>query len=153
MRMKRENDILTSAHQTAWARIVRASTRILEEVELALKTAGFPPLSWYDLLLELKRAYPDGLRPFQLEKKMLLPQYNVSRLIDRVEKAGYVERLSFEEDGRGQIVKITVAGKNLQKKMWPVYKAVLEREIARHINEQEAETLSALLASLARRAD
>lgn len=140
---------LTEAHVLAWARVVRVSERVLQAVEDALKGAGLPPLSWYDLLLELRRAEPGGLRPYQLQSAMLVPQYNMSRLIDRVAKAGYVERVSCDADGRGQIIRITPEGKALQRKMWPVYRAVLEREVASNLAEADAERLARLLQPLA----
>ncbi len=48
-----------------------------DAVEQDLKKAGFPPLAWYDALLELSRAQ-HPLRPVELEKQMLLPQYSTS---------------------------------------------------------------------------
>ena len=87
----------------AWARLTRAQRMILASIEQALKSAGLPPLVWYDVLLELERAGDRGLRPFELEREMLLAQYNLSRLIERIEKAGYAERRACEGDGRGQI--------------------------------------------------
>ena len=41
---------------------------------------------------------------------MLLAQYNLSRLIDRIEEAGYAERRARADDGRGQVIVITAAG-------------------------------------------
>jgi hypothetical protein len=54
---------MTEAHVSASARVVRVSVRVLQAVEEELKTAALPPLSWYDLVLELLRAEPGGLRP------------------------------------------------------------------------------------------
>jgi DNA-binding MarR family transcriptional regulator len=73
----------------------------------------------------------------------------MSRLIDRVAKAGYVERVSCDADGRGQIIRITPEGKALQRKIWPVYRAVLEREVASNLAEADAERLARLLQPLA----
>jgi DNA-binding MarR family transcriptional regulator len=141
--------LLTDDHVTAWARLLRGSQHILHEIEDALKTAGLPPLSWYDLLLEVKRSGPEGLRPFELQNAMLIPQYNLSRMIDRVAKAGYVERVRCETDGRGQIIRITAEGKALQKRMWPVYRRILDRMIAAHLSADEADQLARLLQKLA----
>ena len=143
--MSEKRTPLTEAHVSAWARVVRVSERILQAVEEELKTASLPPLSWYDLLLELRRAEPDGLRPYQLQTAMLIPQYNMSRLIDRIAKAGYAERRSCDADGRGQIIRITPDGKTLQRKMWPIYRGVLEREFATKLAEGDAERLAKLL--------
>ena len=40
----------------AWIRLMRIQSRVLDAVEQELKKAGFPPLAWYDALLELSRA-------------------------------------------------------------------------------------------------
>ncbi len=143
--MTEDNSPLTEAHTTAWARLVRESQRVMQRVEVALKEAGLPPLFWYDLLLELKRAEPQGLRPYELQSAMLIPQYNISRLIDRVTKAGHAARFRCDDDGRGQIIRITTSGKALQKRMWPVYRGVLEREFASKLDEGKAKRLAELL--------
>jgi DNA-binding MarR family transcriptional regulator len=134
--------------ERAWARLIKAQRTALGSVEGALKAAGLPPLAWYDALLELERAGAAGLRPFELEREMLLEQYNLSRLIDRMEKAGYVERQACAEDGRGQVVAITPAGKAMRRRMWPVYAATIQDAFGRHLTEQQAKRLDALLGAL-----
>jgi DNA-binding MarR family transcriptional regulator len=138
----------SEAASQAWARLVRVSGALLDAVEAELKAAGFPPLPWYDALLELGRA-PDGrLRPFELERQMLLPQYSTSRLIDRLEKAGFVERLGCPEDRRGQHVAITAAGRALRERMWPAYAAAIHRHMGSKIGCDEAQKLAELLGRL-----
>jgi DNA-binding MarR family transcriptional regulator len=134
--------------ERAWARLMKAQRTALGSVEHDLKAAGMPPLAWYDVLLELERAGTPGLRPFELERAMLLEQYNLSRLLDRMEKAGYVERQACAEDGRGQIVAITPAGKAVRRRMWPVYAAAIQDALGRHLTEQQAKSLDALLGAL-----
>src|ERR1044072_7923249 len=72
----------------AWIRLMRVQSRVLDAVEQDLKKAGFPPLAWYDALLELSRAPSGEMRPVELEKQMLIPQYSTSRLIDRLGGGG-----------------------------------------------------------------
>jgi DNA-binding MarR family transcriptional regulator len=129
----------------AWTRLVRSSRIVLGAVEAELKAAGFPPLGWYDALLELSRDQVDGLRPFVLEERLLLAQYNLSRVLDRLEEAGYVERLPHPEDRRGQIVRITTAGRDLVKRMWPAYRAAIARHVGAKLDEDEARDLASLL--------
>ena len=81
------------------------------------RQGSFPPLVWYDVLFELSQSPEQGLRPFEIEREKLLPQYGLSRLLDRIEKAGYIARDRCEDDGRGQVVFITSAGKALMKRM------------------------------------
>ena len=132
----------------AWARLLKASAKLLAEVERDLKQAGLPPLAWYDALLELHRARPEGLRPGDLEKEMLLPQYNVSRLVDRLEASGYVVRRPHPHDGRGQVLQITEAGTSLIKRMWKVYGGTIARNFASKLNAGDARRLAALLQRL-----
>ena len=132
----------------AWARLMKAQQLALALIEQSLKAAGLPPLGWYDVLLEVERAGEDGLRPFELERAILLAQYNLSRLVDRIERAGYVECRACEEDGRGQLITITNAGKAIRRKMWPVYERAVEAAIGQHLSVKEGETLDGLLGLL-----
>ena len=132
----------------AWTRLVKAARVVLGAVEAELKAAGFPPLGWYDVLLELSREKVDGLRPFVLEERLLLAQYNLSRVLDRLAEAGYVERLPHPEDRRGQIVRITPAGRDLMKRMWPIYRTAIARHVGARLAAGEAEELAALLERL-----
>jgi DNA-binding MarR family transcriptional regulator len=133
----------------AWARLVRVHQELLTAVEQELKQAGFPPLAWYDALLELARAPNGELRPLELEKQMLLPQYSTSRLVDRLTAAGLVERRECPVDGRGQMVVITLAGRNLQKRMWDAYASAIERHVGTKLSNKEAAGLCDLLGKLA----
>jgi DNA-binding MarR family transcriptional regulator len=132
----------------AWVRLERAHRAAQSAVEARLRKAGLPPLAWYDALLELERADPAGLRPFELQKAMLFAQYNLSRLIDRLEAAGHVLRSASEEDGRGQVLTVTRSGRALRRRMWPVYAAAIEAAVGRHLSETDATTLGELLGRL-----
>jgi DNA-binding MarR family transcriptional regulator len=131
-----------------WARLMKAQQRVLAAIEGDLKAAGLPPLAWYDVLLELERAGEGGLRPFELQRAMLLEQYNLSRLIDRIEQAGYVERRACAEDGRGQQIAITDRGKAMRRKMWPVYSRAIQSAVGEHLSGAQAEALDVLLGRL-----
>jgi DNA-binding MarR family transcriptional regulator len=132
----------------AWARLMKAQHRALGSVEGGLKAAGLPPLAWYDVLLETERAGKDGLRPFELERAMLLAQYNLSRLVDRIEAAGYVERRPCVDDGRGHLIAITDAGRTIRRRMWPVYARAIEAAVGQRLSGKQAATLGELLGHL-----
>jgi DNA-binding MarR family transcriptional regulator len=132
----------------AWARLIRARDGLVAAVERDLKAAGLPPLAWYDVLLELSRA-PDGrLRPSEIEKETLLAQYNLSRLLDRLEKEGLIRREPCEEDARGRWVVITEKGKTAQARTWKVYSRAIQQHLGEKLDEKGALTLSALLGRL-----
>src|SRR5579871_146432 len=129
----------------AWIRLMRVQSRVLDAVEQDLKKAGFPPLAWYDALLELSRAPTGELRPVELERQMLIPQYSASRLIDRLVDEGLAVRRECKMDKRGQFVEITEAGRELQKRMWSAYSAAIENHVGSKLSDADAVKLSALL--------
>ena len=132
----------------AWARLLGAQRLALQLVERALGKARLPPLAWYDVLLELEQAGKLGLRPFELQETMLLAQYNLSRLLDRLEKSCYVERRECEQDGRGQVVVITEAGRAMRRQMWPVYAAAIKAAFADHLSARAVAALDSTLGTL-----
>jgi DNA-binding MarR family transcriptional regulator len=134
---------------SAWTRLIRAQQQTMNAVEGELKQAGLPPLSWYDALLELSRAEGGRLRPSDLQERLLLAQSNVSRLIDRLETAGFAERCPCPGDARGQLVAITGDGERLRRQMWPVYRAAIQRHVADRLGaEERATALAELLGML-----
>jgi DNA-binding MarR family transcriptional regulator len=136
----------------AWVTLVLASNAIIAAVAADGKAAGFPPLEWYDVLWDLER-HGGAVRPFEMEGRLLLAQYNLSRLIDRMVKAGFIEKYPCERDGRGLVLGITEAGKALRKRMWPVYRAAIQRHVGTHLDEKQARMLSKLLMGMIPRRD
>ncbi len=135
----------------AWARLIRAGQTVFSAVEADLRHQGFPTLAWYDVLLELDRAGEQGLRPFELQKEILLAQYNLSRLVDRLTRAGHVKRAAVAEDGRGQRLFITESGRELRRAMWPAYAASVRRRFGAALSDAEATLLAGLLGRLTER--
>lgn len=132
----------------AWARLLRVSRQFLEKTEEALKKEGLPALAWYDALHEIAEAGEAGLRPFQLVDRMLLAQYNVSRMLARLADEGLIERLGVEADGRGQSVRITKNGLEMRRKMWAVYGRTIAELADRKLSARELQELEQLLGKL-----
>ena len=146
--MQTDSGSLSDDAVTAWARLVRVSQAVLTRVEADLKAAGVPPLAWYDALLELDRVKPDGLRPYQLQERMLLAQYNLSRLTDRLKSAGFIVREDCVDDGRGQVLHITEDGRQLLKSMWPIYRRAIATHFGTKLDGLETVKLAQILAHL-----
>lgn len=134
----------------AWIELARAHRRGHQMVEARLKSAGLAPLAWYDALWELEKAGKSGLRPFELERALLFEQYNLSRLVDRLSKAGLVVRAACPDDGRGQVLTISDRGRATRAAMWRVYGSAIEEAIGKQLDRTESETLTTLLTRLGR---
>ncbi len=123
---------------------MRASERTLAIVGDALKEANLPELSWYDALLEIEKAGANGIRPYELRDRLLMPQYGTSRLLTKIEQAGFTKRIPCAKDGRGHAVQITHTGKEMRAKMWPVYAQCLKLMIEQTMTPAQADQLGAL---------
>jgi DNA-binding MarR family transcriptional regulator len=94
---------------------------MLRRISRDLEEADLPPLPWYDVLAALRDA-PDGqLRQVEIAERVLLSHSGLSRLIDRIEKDGLVERRVCESDRRAFFVALTDEGRAMLERMWPVY--------------------------------
>jgi DNA-binding MarR family transcriptional regulator len=132
----------------AWIRLMRARETLLGAIERDLKAADCLPLAWYDVLLELGRAEHGRLRPFEIEKETLLAQYNLSRLLDRLEREGLVTREPCDDDGRGQWAVITEKGRAAQARTWKVYARSIQRHVGDRLDDKAAAVLADLLGRL-----
>ncbi|RWB60466.1 MarR family winged helix-turn-helix transcriptional regulator [Mesorhizobium sp.] len=131
-----------------WGRLLRVSRQLVKKTEDILKAGGLPPLAWYDVLHELAEAGEGGLRPFELIDRVLLAQYNVSRLLARLEVDGLVEKLPVSDDGRGQTVRITPSGREMRRRIWAVYGAAIADLMGDKLSAKELEVLASLLGRL-----
>lgn len=118
----------------AWIQLHRSHRFLLDNVEVALKKSGLPPLDWYDILLELHRDKSTGLRQYEIGEKVLLNKHNLSRMIDRLVKKRLVSRHACAEDGRGNRIIITDQGEKLLKQVWPVYCRSLQECFGNRLN-------------------
>jgi DNA-binding MarR family transcriptional regulator len=129
----------------AWAVLLAAHATLIEKIELALSQAKLPPLAWYDVLWELEKAEGGKLRMHELARRIVLSRSNLTRLADRLEKAGLVAREDTPNDRRGYHLVITRSGLATRKKMWPVYRAEIERLFSSHVTLEEAHAIGEAL--------
>ena len=134
----------------AWINLVRAEQIVLSRVEDDLKKAGFPSLEWYDVLHELDSSPQGTLSQGCVQGRIMLEQYNLCRLIDRLEREDLVRRQPSPEDGRSNLLVITVKGRDLRRRMWPVYSEAIETHLGSHLAQGEADRLAGLLGKLQR---
>ena len=138
----------SAAAVEAWASLVRTERGLRDKVEEALKSARLPPLDWYHVLHEIDRAPKGMMRQTGVQDRTQLAQYNVCRLVDRLEGEGLVERRQCQLDGRNNVLLITTKGKALRHKMWPIYAAAIEEHVGARLSQAEAEQLARLLGKL-----
>lgn len=135
---------ISKSAERAWVALLRVGPALLGRVEAELARAGFPPLDWYDVLWELERT-GGPLRQRDLGERLLVARYNLSRLLDRLQADGLIAREDCPSDARGQMLRLTRAGKALRARMWPAYAAAIRTTVEEKLSSSKAETLAGLL--------
>lgn len=135
----------------AWVALVRAHKQLLDAIEDNLKTEQLPKLAWYDVLWEIEKTGSAGIRPYELLERLLLPQYGMSRLLERMAKEGLITRTEVETDGRGQVIHLTAKGREIRAEMWSPYAAVLTTDLEDRLSGVEQKELARLLNKLTTR--
>jgi DNA-binding MarR family transcriptional regulator len=148
--MEAINAKLRPAVVEAWASLVRIERALLDKVEEDLKRARLPPLDWYHALNAIARSPKGMLRQTSVQDRTQLAQYNVCRLVNRLERDGLVQRRQCQLDARNNVLRITLKGRALARAMWPIYAAAIEAHFGAHLSEVEAGRLARLLGKLMR---
>ncbi len=136
---------LDAGKEAAWRALLGAHARALERIERRLLEAGLPPLGWYDVLLELSGAPNGRLRMHELARAVVLSRSGLTRLVDRLEKAGLLRREPDPTDKRGSFAAVTDEGRATLRRMWPVYAEGIAKHFAVHVSDEEARTLAEAL--------
>jgi DNA-binding MarR family transcriptional regulator len=109
-----------------WRELEQAHARVREALERALEREHQLSLSEYEVLRGLAEAdAPKGRRIQELADEVHLSQSALSRLVQRLEGAGYVTRAICDHDRRGIFACVTDAGRKAQKEADPTHRAVL----------------------------
>lgn len=137
-----------SAHEAAFQAMRSAYLLISERFEKELADAGLPDLGFYGVLLALDEA-PEPSRPRDLLCKVNVTKSGLTRLVDRIEKAGLVERTYCPSDRRGTFLVITDAGRETLAKMHPVREKVFAETFVDLVPEGDAERVARVLEDVA----
>jgi DNA-binding MarR family transcriptional regulator len=98
-----------------------------------------------DLLVRLDQTRDNRLRAIELSRQLLLSPSHISRMIDRTEAAGLVEREADPQDRRATQIVLTDQGRQILAEFAPHLEAVIDRTIHRTLSPTEADTLVDLL--------
>src|SRR5690606_36246577 len=102
----------------------------------------------FDVLATLRRAgSPYALTPTQLFEALLISSGGMTNRLDRLEKAGLIERAPNPEDRRGTLVSLTASGRELIDRLVPQH-VDNEARMLDVLSREEQQTLNVLLGKL-----
>lgn len=102
---------LTARELGAWRGLLRVHASLVKALDAELEQAHGLPLTSYEVLLYLDQAEDGRMRMCDLAESVLLSRSGLTRLVDRLERGGLVERHSCEQDARGAYAALTPAGR------------------------------------------
>jgi DNA-binding MarR family transcriptional regulator len=140
---------LDPVRMAAWRAFLAAHARTTARLERELQAGEDLPLAWYDVMVQLSEGPSGGLRMQELADRVLLSQSGLTRLVDRMEAAGLVERHRCAEDGRGTLAVLTRAGLNRLRRAYPSHLAGVRDAFADLLSDEEAEVLARALQRVA----
>lgn len=94
---------------------------------------------------------PQGLSQRELSERLVVDKSNVTGLLDRMEKAGWVRRTDFPEDRRVYRIVLTPSGRKLWERVTPRYLDVV-RQVTRDLSEKRVRETTETLRQLERAA-
>lgn len=146
---------LDEARGEAWRTFLTAHAAVIERIERDLARENMLPLGWYDVLLALAEAPERRLRMNELARAIVLSRSGLTRLVDRLEKAGLLRRERCDDDRRGCYAVLNEDGRAALRRSWPVYAGGISEHFGRHLGDEEVATLTEALGRMlaAARAD
>lgn len=94
----------------AWRSFLTAHARLTRRLDDELQATHGLSLAEYDALLQIAHAPGRRVRMNVLAERVILSRSGITRLVDRLEAAGSVERIACESDARGQEAVLTPRG-------------------------------------------
>ena len=119
-------------HREAWIAIAQTHAAVTGRLQEALTAAEMPPLPWFEVLATLDRAPEQRLKMGDLAEALVITRGGLTKLVDRLIKAGLLERTFCETDRRVSYATLLPAGDQMLLEMRPVI--VRELEVAFSVN-------------------
>jgi DNA-binding MarR family transcriptional regulator len=132
----------------AWVSFLRAHAAITRQLNTDLLNAHGLTLSDYEVLLRLSGAESQMMRRVDLAESVLLTASGITRLLDGLERAGFVEKASCESDARVSYAKLTEGGSRKLGEAAETHLAGIEELFTGRFGGSELDTLAELLTRL-----
>lgn len=107
------------------------------------------PFERYSILLMLAQADDGSLRPSELAEALPITPSGVTRLIDRLERDGVVERRACATDGRGTVVAMTADGTEVFRRAGRVHLRGINEHLGANLTDSEMTELRRIMTKLA----
>lgn len=107
--------------RAAWGGFLRTHARVVRELDAELLARSGLPLTSFDVLVQVSFVPERRLKMSDLADAVVLSRSGVTRLVDRLERQGLLERRRCEEDSRAIYAVLTERGAARLEEAMPVH--------------------------------
>ncbi len=134
---------LDARQLAAWRGLLRVHATLTKALDAQLEAEHGLALSSYEVLMYLNDADEQRMRMSDLASSVILSRSGLTRLVDRLERDGLLERQSCPDDARGSFASLTEAGRVRLQAARVTHLAGVRELFVDHFAEAELETLGA----------
>jgi len=131
-----------------FARLLRAHASVVRGLDRELVTAHGLTINDYEVLIRLSRAPDRSMRRVDLAQQVLLTPSGITRLLDGLQRCGYVEKAACDSDARVVYARLTDVGYEKLQEASRDHFANVQKLFSERFSEDELETLREFLERL-----
>ncbi len=128
--------------QRAWRGLLRAHACLAKRLDSELERSHGLPMTSYEVLHHLDSSGGGRMRMCDLADQAQLSRSGLTRLVDRLERDGLLERCSCEQDARGSYACLTPAGRGRLQEARGTHLAVMREHFFSRFSEGELRVLA-----------
>lgn len=132
--------------QGLFSELIRYETELWNAVDARLRVDFDLSMTWFEPMRVIDQV--DPCRVHDIARELVITVGGTSKLVDRIEAAGYCVRRSNPEDRRSSIIELTVEGKRVLAAATGVFQVELEARFGEVLSPGELEQLGVTLAKL-----
>jgi DNA-binding MarR family transcriptional regulator len=132
---------LAPAELGAWRGLLRVHSALVKALDAELLATHGLPLTSYEVLINLQAAPGRRRRMAELADGVLLSRSGTTRLVDRLERDGLLERSTCDSDGRGCFAVLTERGEALLSRARATHLDGVRERFLRHFEAADLEQM------------
>src|SRR3954447_22629782 len=137
-----DEEALTLGELRVWRGLLRAQACLAKRIDAELDSQHGLPMTSYEVLLRLEEASGGRMRMCDLAEQAQLSRSGLTRLVDRLERDGLLERCSCSHDARGAYACLTDAGRTRLQEARVTHRAALRAAFFSRFSEEELSLLA-----------
>jgi DNA-binding MarR family transcriptional regulator len=137
-----DQNALSTQEIAAWRGMLAVHSTMIARLDSELEREHGLPLTSYEVLLHLADSDEGSLRMGELAERLFLSRSGLTRLIDRLEKAGLVKREVCDSDRRGYFARLTDEGRQRFDEARPTHLRGVREHFLSKLNSSDLDALA-----------